>query len=61
MLDACWLNDSLALATENIFQDHTGVVNYDPTYANSKAALEMARDGAKYELEMPVDFRIRTA
>jgi len=37
--DGAWVNNSLALGTENIFQDHHGVVNYDPTYLDSKFKL----------------------
>ena len=34
-----WVGDGLMLGSENVFQDHVGVVNYDPTYNDTKFSL----------------------
>ena len=34
-----WVGDGLMLGSENVFQDHVGVVYYDPTYNDTKFSL----------------------
>ena len=36
ILDSCWMQDMLALATDNVFQDHFGVVIYDPNFMDTR-------------------------